>query len=121
MITRFHNNVELDFFQKATFKLISGKKFFFSPLVYFPDRAHDDFDMTTKESAILVTTLGATHIIARPLLGLLGTRESSVYGKQIVYGGASMLASLACFVSIWFDTMATQVLFVVVFGIATGR
>ena len=77
--------------------------------------------MTTEESAILVTTLGATHIIARPLLGLIGTKESSMYGKQVVYAGASLLGSFACFVSIWFDSMATQVLFVVIFGITSGK
>ena len=89
--------------------------------VFFPDRAHDDFGLTKSQSAILITVLGVTHLLARPLLGLLGTKDSSINRKQIVYGSASLLKAGACLISIWFDSMGTQVVFVITFGIAAGN
>ena len=77
--------------------------------------------MTSKQVAILVTVLGATHIVARPLLGILGTEGNSVSGNQVIYAASVTLSGLVTVVSIFFDTFITQVVFVVVFGIANGK
>ena len=77
--------------------------------------------MTSQQVAILVTVLGATHIVARPLLGILGTEGNSVSGRQVIYAASVTLSGLITLVSVFFETFITQIVFVVVFGIANGK
>ena len=77
--------------------------------------------MTSKQVAILVTVLGATHVVARPLLGVIGTKGSTVSGKQVIYAVSVALSGLITLVSMFFETFITQIVFVVVFGIANGK
>ena len=77
--------------------------------------------MASEQVAILVTVLGVTHIVARPLLGILGTEGSSIRGKQVIYSASVALSGLITLVSIFLDTFITQIVFVVIFGIANGK
>ena len=90
-------------------------------VVFFPDRAVAEFGMTSKQVAILVTVLGATHIVARPFLGILGTEGNSVSGNQVIYAASVTLSGLITLLSIFFETFITEIVFVVIFGIANGK
>ena len=93
----------------------------FSFPVYFPDRAVVDFNLTSQQAAILITILGASHILARPLSGFIGSKDQSVFMKQTVYALSPLIAGLGSCLSIWCDDMAKQIVFVIIFGITSGK
>ena len=90
-------------------------------LVFFPDRAHKDFHITSPETATLIVVLGATHILARPLLGLLGNKNTSVFRKQLIYAGCTVSSGLICCLSVFFSNMLLQILFIIIYGISSGK
>ena len=89
--------------------------------MYFPDRAVKDFDLSSKQAAILVTILGATHLLARLICGLFGGQDQSDSTKQIIFATSALIAGLANCVSVWFNTMALQSVYIVVFGLTSGK
>ena len=89
--------------------------------VYFPDRAVADFNLTSQQAAVLVTILGASHILARPLSGFIGSKDQSVPMKQIIYALSSLTAGLGSCLSIWCNNMAKQIVFVIIFGTTSGK
>ena len=92
----------------------------FSFPVYFPDRAVADFNLTSQQAAILVTILGASHILARPLSGFIG-KDQSVLTKQIIYALSPLIAGLGSCLSIWCNNMVKQIVFVIIFGTTSGK
>ena len=90
-------------------------------LVFYPDRAHKDFNITSPETAILIMVLGATHILARPLLGLMGNKNTSVFKKQLIYAGCTVSSGLICCLSVFFSNMPLQILFIIIYGVSSGK
>ena len=77
--------------------------------------------MTSSEAVILMVVLGATHILARPLLGLLGNKNTSKIRKQIIYAGCTVSSGLICCVSVFFSNIPLQILFIIVYGVSSGE
>ena len=88
--------------------------------VYFSDRAVADFNLTSQQAAVLVTILGASHILARPLSGFIG-KDQSILTKQIIYALSLLIAGLGSCLSIWCTNMAKQIVFVIIFGTTSGK
>ena len=100
--------------------LFSPISYFHSLPVFFPHRAHEDFGLTTQQTSMLLTVLGGTHIIVRPLLGLLGANQTSKQRKQVVLAMAALVNGLINLISISFDSMVTQTIFIIIYGISGG-
>ena len=89
--------------------------------VYFPDRAVAEFHLMPQQAAILVTIVGATQILARPLMGIFGSKGKSTSAKQIIYATSFLISGANNCLSIYCNTMALQVVFVVIFGTISGE